>query len=233
MIRSILIFSAISISVIGALGCAQQKSALETKSFTATSGRTFTITRDVVGADDVFTGKDRALAKTSIPKNVVGEKATDLKTFITALLAAYPDDFMLQQGITSQPECDRVAPERRIVTVNAFIAASKKESDNDFHVILCTDPANPPVQYFTAEVSGIPRHSEFADALITPRVQFKAFFKDDLPGTRYDLYDPPIPVRLTGPLFFDVDHKAGVVGPQGHRPQTAWEIHPVTDIVFK
>jgi len=30
-----------------------------------------------------------------------------------------------------------------------------------------------------------------------------------------------------------VDHAAGVVGPQGMRPSTAWEIHPVTKIEFE
>lgn len=53
-----------------------------------------------------------------------------------------------------------------------------------------------------------------------------------LPGKKYEKHDPPVPVEITGPLFFDVDHDAGVVGPQGHRPKTAWEIHPVMDIKF-
>jgi hypothetical protein len=38
---------------------------------------------------------------------------------------------------------------------------------------------------------------------------------------------------VTGSLFFDVDHPAGAVGPQGHRPQTAWEIHPISSIAFE
>jgi hypothetical protein len=40
-------------------------------------------------------------------------------------------------------------------------------------------------------------------------------------------------VKVTGSLFFDVDHKAGSVGPTGMRPKTAWEIHPVSDIQFE
>jgi hypothetical protein len=35
---------------------------------------------------------------------------------------------------------------------------------------------------------------------------------------------------VTGSLFFDMDHLAGVVGTGEFKPQTAWEIHPVTSI---
>jgi hypothetical protein len=37
-------------------------------------------------------------------------------------------------------------------------------------------------------------------------------------------------VLIEGSLFFDIDHAAGVVGPEGKRPKKAWEIHPITKI---
>ena len=38
---------------------------------------------------------------------------------------------------------------------------------------------------------------------------------------------------VCGSLFYDISHSPGTVGPQGLRPGTAWEIHPVTSIVFE
>lgn len=209
-----------------------QTSKNATKEFTAPNGTKYSVVKENINADDVFTGKDRASAKTSIP-DAKTEKTISLETFISSLTAKYPDSYMLAKNISKDASSDRVYEEKRIVTVDAYIFASKKEADNDFHVILSTDPSKEPIQYFTAEVSGIPRHSEYADDLVVPRDQFKQFFKDNIPGSAYEQFSPPIPVRVTGALFFDVDHKAGVVGPKGHRPATAWEIHPVTNIVFK
>jgi hypothetical protein len=117
--------------------------------------------------------------------------------------------------------------------VKTFIFAAKKEDDNDYHLILCTDPQKHPIQYMTAEVTGIPESGPFRDKLIKPRRQFKQYFDNSLPGkSKYEKYDSPIPVQVTGPLFYDIDHPAGAVGPKGHRPETSWEIHPVMDILF-
>jgi hypothetical protein len=58
--------------------------------------------------------------------------------------------------------------------------------------------------------------------------------KNELPnGSSYRKYNHPIPVIVEGSLFFDIDHVAGVVGPQGMRPTTAWEIHPITKLVLQ
>ena len=51
---------------------------------------------------------------------------------------------------------------------------------------------------------------------------------------RYVKFDPPIPVRVTGSLFWDIEHPPpNTVGPTDRRPKTAWEIHPVTKIEFE
>ena len=58
-------------------------------------------------------------------------------------------------------------------------------------------------------------------------------------GGKYVRFDPAIPVRIAGPLFYDADHKIdrdtreGVVGPSFARPSTSWEIHPVVRIEFE
>lgn len=44
------------------------------------------------------------------------------------------------------------------------------------------------------------------------------------------LYEPPIPVLVTGPLVYDIEHRPGAVGPASVRPDTSWEIRPVESI---
>jgi hypothetical protein len=43
---------------------------------------------------------------------------------------------------------------------------------------------------------------------------------------------PPVPVRVTGSLFWDVDHENELVGPADFKPTSAWEIHPISAIDF-
>jgi hypothetical protein len=54
-----------------------------------------------------------------------------------------------------------------------------------------------------------------------------------LPSRSYFRPDPPVPIRVTGSLFWDVDHEdPPYVGPNDFKPKTAWEIHPISDIEF-
>ncbi|MFL6414788.1 MAG: hypothetical protein ACJ74Y_03860, partial [Bryobacteraceae bacterium] len=78
-----------------------------------------------------------------------------------------------------------------------------------------------------------PSDSPFLRTLKTARNEFKLFFRNALPADGYDKYTPAIPVQVVGSLFFDVDHPTGEVGPLGLKPQTSWEIHPVSDIQFE
>ncbi len=88
----------------------------------------------------------------------------------------------------------------------------------------------------TAEVAGLP----VAANAQTPqfqhvRDQFKEFFQStgqQLPGSSYRIFPDPVPVTVTGSVFFDVDHEIGQVHSRNAAPGTVWEIHPVTDIVF-
>ena len=64
----------------------------------------------------------------------------------------------------------------------------------------------------------------------------KSFFSANLPGPTYDFYDPPIPVEISGSLFFDMSHASGSKpGPNNLRSKipTIWEIHPNSKIVFE
>jgi hypothetical protein len=180
---------------------------------------------------DAFRGHDRKAAKLSIA-NASVEQLDDLAQVLDSL----PSDAAMTSHnppITEDADSGRVTEEKRNVRVRAWLYAAKKEADNDFHLIMGREPGKPP-RYMTMELTGLPPSgAPGRDRLKAVRDGFKTFFGQDLPGSSYDKYDPPIPVEVTGSLFFDVDHPAGAVGPQGLKPKTAWEVHPVTELVFE
>ncbi len=181
------------------------------------------------GPED-FNGHDRKKAKTSIAIAPL-ETFANVRKLVNSLAL---EDEMLALDISKDAMSDRVAQEKRNVAVEGFIYAVKAEADHDFHVILGTDPgANP--TFLNVEVSGLPMGGPDRAKLKAARTSFKEFFGEHGSnfGSSYKKFNPPIPVRIEGSLFFDADHKAGVVGPAGMRPNTAWEIHPVTKIEFE
>ena len=183
---------------------------------------------------DKFEGKSRKAAKLSIA-NAPTKSYADLRTVVNSLV---PDDEMASRSpaIKTTPTSNRVAEEKRNIRVKAFIYAASREDDNDFHLILGRDPKKTPEVYMTMELSGLPpANAASFDKLKAARDAYKAFFAADMPGLTYDFYDPPIPVRVEGSLFWDASHKAGTrPGPKSlkSRMPTVWEVHPITKIVF-
>jgi len=183
---------------------------------------------------DNFEGTSRKATKLSIA-NAPVKQFSDLKN----LIASLPLD---SEMIDRVPKIKRTATSRRVkeekrnVRLNVFLYAASREDDNDFHLILGRDPNLAPEMYMTMELSGLPPKSSRSFAkLKATRDAFKAFFADDLPGTSYDFYDPPIPVCIEGSLFFDMSHSSGTIpGPKSlkSRMPTIWEVHPITKIVF-
>jgi hypothetical protein len=120
--------------------------------------------------------------------------------------------------------------------VPGFIYAFRKEADNDYHVIIGDAPGTPNPRYLNVEVSGIPvaGSDENRNQLGSVRKTFKETF--DLGDEGPDVYQrlqPPVPVQITGSLFWDSEHEPpATVGPNDFKPRTAWEIHPISDIVF-
>jgi len=175
-----------------------------------------------------FRGTDRKASKISID-NAPVVAFPDLPALITTLPA--DRDMTNHQPSIERDTATRVAEEHRNVRVPAWIYAIKYETDQDWHVIVGTDPTRPgPRTFFNAEISGLPPASAAAfPKLRTARTSLAEILDNNLPaGAGYRKYLDPIAVVLEGSLFFDIDHKAGAVGPTGMRPATAWEIHPVT-----
>ena len=182
---------------------------------------------------DNFRGTDREAAKISLASGSP-ETFQDVAALLHSSLFV-ADSKMLKHKplISKDATSDRVAEERHNVVITGFLYASTKESDNDFHCIIGMDPQQSR-QFLNVEVSGLPVSGPFRVPLKTVRDAFQEFFGDNLPTSgSYSKFNPPIKVRISGSIFFDVDHKAGSIGPTGFRPKTAWEIHPVSEIVFE
>jgi hypothetical protein len=181
---------------------------------------------------DSFAGSDRKAAKLS-KAQAETEKFSDLKDLIASLT---PETKMIKHKppITTAPTSDRVKEEERNVSVAAFLYAASHETNNDFHLIVGRNHKLAPEMYMTMEVSGLPPKggAAFKD-LNSARSAYKNFFGAKAPGFTYDFYDPPIPIKIEGSLFFDKTHATGLrPGPQSlkSRMPTIWEVHPLTSI---
>ncbi len=186
---------------------------------------------------DNYAGSDRKKAKLSIaPQNraspVEYESLSEL-LYDRELLKS--DRFMMNRNppISKASDSDRVSEEDNNVAVFCYLFAAAKEDDNDYHLIIGSVADKDSAVYMNVELSGLPTGGVFRAPLKDVRDDFKAFFGSNLPGATYRKFDPPIPVKITGSLFYDISHKPNVVGPADMRPRTAWELHPLTAIEFE
>jgi hypothetical protein len=182
---------------------------------------------------DDYTGTHRKMAKTTIvtAKNV--ETFADLPSFINTL----PEDKSMtsrRPPISSNPYFLRVAEEDRNIKIKeAYVYAVTRQADNDFLLILGSDENYTKSVFFNVEVSGLPEHSKDSyTTLNTVRTNLKNQF-GNVCGKTLLLMDKPVKVSVSGSLFFDIEQKPGKSGPKKLRTKTAWELHPVTEIIFK
>ncbi len=136
--------------------------------------------------------------------------------------------------IPSGIDSNRIDKEKFDVTIVAYLYATAKQSDNDFHIVVGGGPNAPISQKMNVEISGLPPVGfPDRDTLVAARQTFKAFCVQNwgsLPGSKYKFCNPPLQIRITGSIFFDVDHQPGDVGPGSLSGDidTSWEIHPIT-----
>ena len=179
----------------------------------------------VTCGDSTFAGSARKAAKTSI----VTAKTEDLAT-VSAMIKTLPTDAVMRTKVTSSSP--RVTAEKRNVRLlkDTYIYAFKKESDNDYHVIIGDNIDPKKATYFNTEVSGlpVPIDKRFQDV----RAAFEKQFVQ-VCNSNYAVFSAnPVKIAIEGSIFFDVDHKPGQIGPPGFQPLTTWEIHPITKITF-
>lgn len=174
-----------------------------------------------------FRGHDRKGPKTTIAPGTIETFAN-----VEALIATLPADADMRNRtppLTKQTDF-RLPEENRNVRVTAWIYAIKYEADQDWHMIIGTSPQDSTPSYFNAEISGLPANNAPAyNKLKKVRQSLAEMFAFDLPASGYWEYEP-FRVIVEGSLFYDIDHPAGAVGPAATRPNTAWEIHPVTKL---
>jgi hypothetical protein len=183
-------------------------------------------------ANDEFTGTHRKMVKTTIIASKPVESFADLQSFIKSL----PDDKVMttrRPPISNNPYFLRVIEEERNIKIKeAYVFAISRHPDNDFQLILGSDPDYRKAVFFNVEVSGLPEASKDSyAALNTVRTKVKNQF-GNVCGKILLLINNPVKVSVTGSLFFDIEEKPGKTGPKKLRTTTAWEIHPVSEIVF-
>jgi hypothetical protein len=178
-----------------------------------------------------FAGTARAAAKTHTTSGTAKTFATLDELFSSGLLVS--DSAMRHHHpvITEAPTSPRMKEEKINVQISeVFIYGIYRESDNDFHMIIGNNKSGSNRQLLNAEVSGLPGDGNGLDSI---RQKIIDKFGDiSCNSGAFKPVGTPIPISIQGSIFFDIDHPSGKVGFGSYKPKTAWEIHPVIDIVF-
>jgi hypothetical protein len=198
----------------------------------AVAGWTFIKENKPCDNGDTFDGSSRAEAKLSIAPG----KAKTIT--IPKLLATLLSDSLVKARYTLGITSPRIEPEMRNVTIVCWLYTYIREGDEDFHLIIGSTPDTSNVRFFSAEISALPKDTTAKDyaRLKKARNQFiSEIIKDgnDCPKDYISgLYANPVKVKITGSLFFDLQHsgKAGRSGTGFYKSESPWEIHPVTAI---
>lgn len=184
-------------------------------------------------AADVFDGCARRAPKTTMlaTSDAPAESFGDISALKATLQA---DNDMIHHSplITHDADSERVTEELRNVTVDAYLFAVTKESDRDFHLIVGDEGCNQHKCFMNAEVSALPKTTSARAPFETVRESLVDMFGEEPSGSYWQI-DPPAPVHLEGTLFYDLDHKPGQVGPSWAKPDTSWEIHPVSELALR
>lgn len=184
----------------------------------------------------VFAGKVRKLAKT-VPHS--GGRAKSFSS-IADFLEWLPSDSSMKYGtpIDRSENSVRVpAEQRNIILKKVWIHAVYREPDNDFHLILCDKQVyDGEAALFSAEISGLPDPSKVSNRTMSDLEDARRSLTDKMGdlncGRTYIFKKGGLPVKVRGSLFFDIHHAGHKHGRQGLYPQSAWELHPVTDLIW-
>ncbi|MBL7927153.1 MAG: hypothetical protein JNK61_09610 [Bacteroidia bacterium] len=209
--------------------------------FKAPNGNYYTVTLERVDEQlvahdslycvtDLYLGTKRKRSKTTLVLRNYKSYSS-----INALRNTLPTDSIMKNvNISSASNSVRVQQEKKNITIQtAYIYAVSREDDNDFHVIVGDTLPYNASKSINVELSGLPNPPNAAsDSLQNARTSFEAFMGEKCSGA-YTLFNPPIPIKVSGSLFYDVDHAPGIIGTGIFKPNTSWELHPVSQIIFK
>jgi hypothetical protein len=187
---------------------------------------------------DSFEGTDRGKVKTTKSRAIL-EKNVDAKKLFSDLSK---DEGQLCADANTFLDDKRKKIENRNIQLNTvYLYTFKRQKDEDYHLVVGTT-SNPKTAYFfNVEISGEPpAGANGRTEIIQARTDFEAYFELAYCANNYydqDWRQTPVPVIITGSLFFDAFHCRSFQnsGPQKWKEiklQTAWEIHPITKIEF-
>ncbi len=145
-------------------------------------------------------------------------------------MAPLPQDSKMAKdfpALLRKADTARVAQENRNVKVNAWIYHASREDDRDFHVVVGSTPELTTTTIFmNTEISGLPPERPTRSPFPQRRANIQKILKTH--RNERGLFVKPVAVAMTGPLFWDGEHRfPRNVGPEVIRPTKAWEIHPV------
>ena len=186
-------------------------------------------------SDNHFGGVLRKAAKTSTISASAYQSFATIKDVFSGF--QLPSDQAMKSQVNENSP--RIAIEKKGVKLgNAYLYAFTRESDNDYHLIIGDAPTLGAATLMNMEISGLP--SPDNTALDKVRSNFVSALKlnDQTCLSGYVVFtDKPIPVHIEGPVFYDIDHQPGTIGPvKGSvslRPKTSWEVHPVTAFALR
>jgi hypothetical protein len=183
---------------------------------------------------DIFQGCNRGNVKTTMLT-----KSPDSYQTVAELLSVLPNKASMKaRGISSLETGARdIAENKNVVIRKAFLFAIYKEDDNDYHMIIGSTASLSTAVLMNIEISGLPRVAGTAvkNKFRKTRSRIESVpYLQNIPcmPSPVKLLATPIELKnIKGSLFWDAQHASGGVGPKAARPKSAWEIHPVIDLV--
>ena len=173
-----------------------------------------------------FAGVYRKTAKTQMVLTGKLEPFSSVAALVQNLRQTQPEQRVRAEYVKAHNGADlggnndapRIAPyETRHVWLTGYVRAIKWEAagDNDFHVMVCDSPIPNDGACFTVEVSGVPpaASATTTKAFVLVRKQLLGITGVLAFADKFVRPDTPPNVLVTGAIFLDAKHSAGVVGP--------------------
>ena len=178
-----------------------------------------------------FSGVVRAVAKTT-PSN----KTTRNYESVGDVLRNLPTDSYMKQSGIGDASPRSVDEDFNVFVKKAYIFYISKEEDGDFHIIIGDLVNGEKKNLMTAEVSGLPKDKTTKAYFLLERTRRQLYeqFPDFFTGRKktFTPKDNFPEIAIRGSLFFDTRHSAGQIGTGSSKPETVWEIHPITYFKF-
>jgi hypothetical protein len=179
---------------------------------------------------DDFDGSNRKDAKITI-------SPASLESFNTlnVLINSLEDAETVAAAISGSNSLRIAAEDRNVRIKKAYLYCYSRQTDEDFHVIIgSTKKQTSTTKFFNVEISGLPPAADASFPLLqAARDSFFRKASKNLCSTGYFCFATPLKIEVKGSLFYDKQHHNGLHGTQNKRPPDAWEIHPVTFLIYK